>query len=149
MPAVAVIHRWSVALGCAASLGLCAVPPARADSVESHTTATYGTVHSVERVGSDTPHGAGAVVGGILGAVIGRQIAESSRGKNVGAAVGAAAGAMIGNQIEKSMRRDQAAVRITVTFDDGSTRHFEFRENSDLRPGDRVRVEGKRLYRVS
>jgi outer membrane lipoprotein SlyB len=151
MPAVALIHRWSVALGCAASLALCVVTSARADSVEWSATATalYGTVRSVERTGSPAPHGVGAVVGGVLGAVIGRQFADGSRGKNVGAAVGAAAGAMIGNQIEKSVRRDQAAVRIAVALDDGSTRHFEFRENSDLRPGDRVRVEGKRLYRVS
>jgi outer membrane lipoprotein SlyB len=151
MPAVALIHRWSVALGCAASLALCVVTPARADSVEwsAAATATHGTVRSVERVGSPAPHGVGAVVGGVIGAVIGRQFADGSRGKNVGAAVGAAAGAVIGHQIEKGARRDAVAVRVAVDLDDGRTRHFELGESSDLRPGDRVRVEGKRLYRVS
>ena len=75
--------------------------------------------------------------------------AEGSAGKNVGAAVGAAAGALIGNEIEKSARRDRPGVRITVELDDGTTRDFDFRQAGDLRPGDRVRVEGNMLYRVS
>lgn len=155
MKASAASARWTAALGLAVSLGFGAALPARAQEADSHAAAapaavTYGTVRGIDRSGSsERPHGAGAVVGGILGAVIGRQFADGSAGKNVGAVVGAAAGAFIGNEIEKSVRRDRAAVRIAVTLDDGSIRHFDFREAGDLRVGDRVRVEGDMLYRVS
>jgi outer membrane lipoprotein SlyB len=149
--------RRVAALGLAASLVLGAVLPARAQDTESYAAGTaaaavtYGSVRSIDRAGSsaERPHGAGAVVGGILGAVIGRQFADGTAGRNVGTAIGAAAGAFIGNEIEKSVRRDRATVRIAVTLDDGSVRHFDFKEPGDLRVGDRVRVEGNMLYRVS
>jgi outer membrane lipoprotein SlyB len=154
MTAFAAPHRWIAAVGCAALLGFGAVLPAHAQGMASQAAVaaaqTYGTVRSIERgAASSRPHGTGAVVGGILGAVVGRELAEGSAGKNVGAAIGAAAGAFIGNEIEKSVRRDRAAVRIAVTLDDGSIRHFNFRQAGDLRVGDRVRVEGNMLYRVS
>jgi outer membrane lipoprotein SlyB len=152
MFAVAAIHRWALALGCALSVGAALALPTRADEGNSYAAAaTYGTVRSIERVGGsdDRRQGAGALVGGILGAVIGRQFAEGSAGKNVGAAVGAVAGALIGNEIEKSARRDRPAVRIAVILDDGSMRYFDFRQPGDLHAGDRVRIEGNMLYRVS
>jgi outer membrane lipoprotein SlyB len=110
----------------------------------------YGQVRSIESVGipSDQPQGAGAVVGGIVGAVIGRQMADSNSGKNVGTAVGAVGGALIGNEIEKSSRRDGGGVRINVLLDHGGTRSFEFRDAGNLRVGDRVRIEGKQLFRL-
>jgi outer membrane lipoprotein SlyB len=149
----ATCQRWAAAAGCALLLSAAAMPPARAQDTPAVAPAEafYGTVRSIERVGSaDTPHGTGAVVGGILGAVVGRQFADTSHGRNIGSAVGAAAGALIGHEIEKGMRRERAAVRITVTLDDGSVRSFDFRDSSgDLRLGDRVRVDGKMLYRVS
>ena len=143
--------RWALALACALSFGTALALPTRVDNVDAYTAAlTYGTVRSIERVGdSQRPHGAGALVGGILGALIGRQFAEGTAGKNAGAAVGAAAGALIGNEIEKSARRDRPAVRITVELDDGTTRRFDFRQAGDLRAGDRVRVDGNMLYRIS
>jgi outer membrane lipoprotein SlyB len=149
----ATLPRWAAAACCALFMSAGAVWPARAQAVESVAPAegVYGTVRSIERAGSaDTPHGTGALVGGLLGAVVGRQFADSSHGRNIGTAVGAAAGALIGHEIEKGMRRERAAVRIAVTLDDGSVRSFEFRDSSgDLRVGDRVRVDGKMLYRVS
>jgi outer membrane lipoprotein SlyB len=89
------------------------------------------------------------VVGGVVGAVIGRQIADGHRGRNVGTAVGAVTGALIGNQIEKNARRDQSGVRISVTLDDGGVRRFDLKEPGSLRVGDRVRIEGNQLHRVS
>ena len=154
-------HRASrllVALSCAALLGACASRPAeRRDAPvyggsgpsESRAVA-YGTVRGIESIGieRDQPHGAGAVVGGVIGGLIGRQMADSNSGRNVGTAVGAVGGAIIGNEIEKSARRDQPRVRISVTLDDGSLRRFEFKESGGLRVGDRVRIEGKQLYRI-
>lgn len=142
--------HWAAAAGCALLLSAAAMPPARAQDTQAvaPAEAVYGTVRSIER--ADTPHGTGALVGGILGAVVGRQFADTSHGRNIGSAVGAAAGALIGHEIEKGLRRERAAVRITVTLDDGSVRSFEFRDSAgDLRVGDRVRVDGKMLYRVS
>jgi outer membrane lipoprotein SlyB len=145
--------RWTVATGCALVLALAgAAPAARAQAADAPAAdqTMYGTVRSIDRAGTDRAEGSGALVGGILGAVIGRQFADTSHGRNVGSAVGAAAGAFIGHEIEKNLRRERAAVRIAVTLDDGSVRSFEFRDNSgDLRVGDRVRVDGRMLYRVS
>jgi outer membrane lipoprotein SlyB len=145
--------HWAAAAGCALLLSAAAMPPARAQDSQAvaPAEAVYGMVRSIERAGSaDTPHGTGALVGGILGAVVGRQLADTSHGRNIGSAVGAAAGALLGHEIEKGLRRERAAVRITVTLDDGSVRSFEFRDSAgDLRVGDRVRVDGKMLYRVS
>jgi outer membrane lipoprotein SlyB len=117
---------------------------------EGEATVAYGTVRSIEPLGiaRDQPQGAGAVVGGVIGAVIGRQMADSSSGRNVAAAIGAAAGALIGNEIERNARRQHSGVRIRVTLDDGTTRHFDFKESGGVRVGDRVRVEGSMLYRI-
>jgi outer membrane lipoprotein SlyB len=147
-------QRWAAAACCALLLVAAAMPPARAQDALAvvPAEAIYGTVRSIDRAGgsADTPHGTGALVGGILGAVVGRQFADTSHGRNIGSAVGAAAGALIGHEIEKGLRRERAAVRITVTLDDGSVRSFEFRDSAgDLQVGDRVRVDGKMLYRVS
>ena len=153
--------RLAVAGCCVALLGACASPSSsRRDNAPVYggsgpsggsVAMAYGTVRSVEPIGiaQDQPQGAGAVVGGVVGAVIGRQIADGHRGRNVGTAVGAVAGAVIGNEIEKNARRDQSGVRIGVTLDDGSLRRFDFKEPGSLRVGDRVRIEGHQLYRIS
>jgi outer membrane lipoprotein SlyB len=152
--------RLAAAGCCLALLGACASPSSRRDNAPvyggsspsgSSVAVVYGTVRSVESIGiaGDQPQGAGAVVGGVVGAVICRQIADSHHGRNVGTAVGAVAGALIGNEIEKNTRRDHGGVRISVTLDDGSLRRFDFKEPGSLRAGDRVRIEGDQLYRIS
>ena len=110
----------------------------------------YGVVRSIEAVGTagDQPQGGGAVVGGIIGAVVGRQFADSNSGKNVGTVAGAVGGALIGNEVEKNAHRDQQGVRVNVQLDQGGLRSFDFNSIGDLRVGDRVRVEGNRLYRL-
>jgi outer membrane lipoprotein SlyB len=153
--------RWPrlvLALSCVAVLGACASRPSERRDAPVYSGSgssdrqlvAYGTVRGIESIGidRDQPHGAGAVVGGVIGGLIGRQMADSNSGRNVGTAVGAVGGAIIGNEIEKSARRDQPGVRITVTLDDGSLRRFEFKESGGLRVGDRVRVEGRQLYRI-
>jgi outer membrane lipoprotein SlyB len=160
MPARSRWTRLAVAASCVALLGACATraPSSRHDApVYSSGSgsyepvgATYGTVRGVESIGidRDQPHGAGAVVGGVIGGLLGRQMADGNRGRNVGTVVGAVGGAVIGNEIEKNARRDQGGVRITVTLDDGRVRRFDYRDSGGLRVGDRVRVEGRQLYRV-
>ena len=112
--------------------------------------ASYGVVRNIEMLnpGGEQTQGAGAVVGGVIGAVVGRQFADSNSGKNVGTVAGAVGGALIGNEIEKNARRDQQAVRVTVQLDHGGLRSFDYKSVSDLRVGDRVRIEGHQLYRL-
>jgi outer membrane lipoprotein SlyB len=141
------------------SVGAYAAPSSREDpplydgkAPVATASVAYGTVSAVESGGGsvhNAPRGTGAVVGGVIGAVIGRQMAEGSRGKNIGAAVGAGVGALIGHEIEKNVRGDRGGVRITVRLDDGSTRRFDLKDSDGLRVGDRVRIDGDQLYRVS
>ncbi len=143
-----------VGLACAVMASACASQPAphpqAPDVVEAAAAAdvpaAYGTVRAIEPIGTDRdpPLGTGAVVGGVIGALIGRQVTDS----NAGAAVGALGGAIVGHEIEKHARRDRPRVRITVTLDDGSVRHFELRDSGGFRVGDRVRVHGRQLQQV-
>jgi outer membrane lipoprotein SlyB len=89
--------------------------------------------------------GAGAVVGGIVGGVLGHQIG-SGRGNTAATIAGAGAGALAGNEIEKR-RDDDGAYRITVQTRDGREATFVQDSLNGLRVGDRVRVDGGRLYR--
>jgi outer membrane lipoprotein SlyB len=152
------IVRFAAPVLCLALLGACAShgssrkdSPVYGGSGSNPTQSiAYGQVRSIESIGipSDQPQGAGAVVGGVIGAVVGRQFGDSNSGKNAGTVVGAVGGAIIGNEIEKNARRDANGVRITVTLDNGGSRSFEFKEAGGLRVGDRVRIEGKQLYRL-
>jgi outer membrane lipoprotein SlyB len=152
------VFRLALPVVCAALLGACAsngssrkdAPVYGGGNAGASQPVAYGQVRSIESVGipSDQPQGAGAVVGGVIGAVVGRQFGDSNSGKNVGTVAGAVGGALIGNEIEKNARRDGGGVRIHVTLDQGGTRSFEFREAGSLRVGDRVRIEGKQLYRL-
>ena len=89
--------------------------------------------------------GAGAVVGGIVGGVIGHQVG-SGRGNTAATIVGAGAGALAGNEVEKR-RDDNGAYRITVQMRDGREASYVQDSLNGLRVGDRVRVDGGRLYR--
>ena len=148
------LARWMIPVVAVALMSACA---SRAPSNQgapvygsSQGMPTYfGRVSGIESLdgGSGTEGTTGAVVGGVAGAVVGRQMADSSRGKNVGTVVGAVAGALIGNQIAKENSKDAARFRVTVSLDNGSVRKFEYRDLGDLRVGDRVRVEGDRVFR--
>lgn len=105
----------------------------------------YGQVTRIERVGAE-PSGGGAVLGGVVGAVVGRQFGGSSSARNVGTVLGAVGGALIGNQIERG-QSSNGAIRVSVQFDNGSARAFDYAELGDLRVGDRVRLQDGQLYR--
>ncbi len=107
----------------------------------------YGYVDRIDvvSVGSRTS-GGGAVLGAVIGGVIGSQIG-SGTGRDVATGAGVIGGAVIGNQMERRNRRDDEVYRITVRFDNGQQRQFDYQDIGDLRAGDRVRFEGDRLYR--
>jgi outer membrane lipoprotein SlyB len=105
-----------------------------------------GRVVAIDVVrGGGHTSGAGAVVGGIVGGVVGHQFG-SGRGNDVATAAGAVGGAVAGNEVERR-RNDDEAYRVVVEFRDG--RQATFMQNSldGIRVGDRVRVDGNRLYR--
>lgn len=109
----------------------------------------YGVVTRIEAVrvpASARNPGAGALLGGAIGAVIGRQVGGGSNGRAAGTLVGAVVGAIAGHHLEKSRGAD--AVRVSVRLDDGRTVAFDEGEGTDLRVGERVRIEHNRVVRV-
>ncbi len=89
---------------------------------------------------------AGTVIGGIVGGLIGHQIG-GGRGQTAATVAGAAGGAVAGNQIEKHSRGADEAFRVTVRLDTGAYQTVTQADITDLRTGDRVRVDGGRVFR--
>ena len=106
----------------------------------------YGRVVAIDvvREGGRTS-GAGAIVGGIVGGVVGHQFG-SGRGNDVATAAGAVGGAVAGNEIERR-RESGEAYRVVVEFRGGRQETFMQDSVEGIRVGDRVRVDGNRLYR--
>lgn len=108
----------------------------------------YGVVDRIEVIRQgDSSNIAGTVIGGIIGGLIGHQIG-SGRGNTAATIAGAAGGAYAGNQIQGRTRAANEAFRVTVRMDDGSVRTVTQENITDLRTGDRVRVDGDYLQRV-
>jgi outer membrane lipoprotein SlyB len=89
--------------------------------------------------------GGGALLGGIAGGVLGHQIG-SGRGNTAATIAGAVGGAAVGNEVEKRHGGNDY-YRVTVRFHDGREASFDRDDVGDLHVGDRVRVDGDRLYR--
>ncbi|WP_010094963.1 glycine zipper 2TM domain-containing protein, partial [Burkholderia ubonensis] len=70
-------------------------------------------------------------------------------GRDAATVIGALGGAVAGNQIGQQMGAQQApsSYRVDVQVSDGSTRAFDVPTPGDLRPGDRVRIDGSQLSR--
>ena len=110
--------------------------------------AQYGQVSRIEVVPvAARTSGGGAVLGAVLGAVVGHQIGAGT-GRAVATGVGAVGGAVAGNAIESRTRRDGEVFRVSVRFEDGANREFDFQRVDDLQVGDRVKFEGGQLYRL-
>lgn len=109
----------------------------------------YGTITNIRPISNATgPSGiAGTVVGALIGGVLGNQVG-GGRGRDAATVIGALGGAYAGNQIGQQMGAQQASVyRIDVQVNDGSMRSFDVPTPGDLRPGERVRLDGNQLSR--
>ena len=107
-----------------------------------------GYVDRIEVVNKDAGSNiAGTIIGGIVGGLIGSQIG-SGTGQTAATIAGAAGGAIVGNQIEGRRRADNETFRVSVRLDNGSYQTITQDNISDLRTGDRVRVEGNQVYRT-
>lgn len=89
---------------------------------------------------------AGTIIGGIVGGLIGHQIGGGS-GQTAATIAGAAGGAVAGHEIERRSRGANETFRITVRLDNGAYQTVTQDNITDLRTGDRVRIEGDRIYR--
>jgi outer membrane lipoprotein SlyB len=108
----------------------------------------YGVVEGIDGVrGAPTSSGAGAVIGGVAGGVLGHQVGGGT-GNTVATIAGAIGGAVVGNQVEKSNSAAQTGYRIRVRTDSGATLNLDGPTDQNLRVGDRVRIEGGRIYRM-
>ena len=107
----------------------------------------YGTVDAIQiyRGSDNQPISVGTVLGGLAGGVIGHQIG-SGAGNTVATVAGAIGGAVLGHELEEKVTGSR--YRITVRFDSGRSVIIEDSSAIDWRVGDRVRVEGKRVYRI-
>jgi outer membrane lipoprotein SlyB len=107
-----------------------------------------GVVDRIEVIRKgDSNNIAGTIIGGIAGGLIGHQIGGGS-GQTAATIVGGVGGAVAGNQIQQRTRGANETFRVTVRFENGATETIRQDDISDMRTGDRVRVEGGRVYRM-
>jgi outer membrane lipoprotein SlyB len=108
----------------------------------------YGVVEGIDYVprAGGAPAGLGAVVGGVAGGVLGHQIGGGT-GNTAATIAGAVGGAVVGNEVQRRNRGADEDVRVTVRMDDDSYRSVILPDEADLRPGDRVVIDGGRVYR--
>lgn len=108
----------------------------------------FGRVTNVEYVRGGQSQGiAGAVIGGAVGGLAGSQVGGGS-GRTAATVAGVVGGALIGHSLERNMNRSNVDhYRVTVQFDQGGGRQFEYAQPPNVQIGDRVRVEGEQLYR--
>jgi outer membrane lipoprotein SlyB len=116
----------------------------------AHDSPTYrqGVVDRIEVVRKgDTNNIAGTIIGGIAGGLIGHQIGGGS-GQTAATIVGGVGGAVAGNEVQKRGRGANETFRVTVRYNNGATETIRQDDIADLRTGDRVRVDGGRIYRL-
>lgn len=140
-----------------AAITACSSQPLRYESVAQAPVPAYapvpvyaeqGRIRSIEVIPvASRTSGGGAVIGAILGGVIGHQIG-SGTGNAIATGAGAVGGAVAGNAIEKHNKRDDEIFRVSVRFEDGSIRSYDFQRIDDLRVGDRVKLEGGQIHRL-
>jgi outer membrane lipoprotein SlyB len=112
--------------------------------------ARYGYVESIETVAGDRREGVGvgAIGGAIAGGVLGNQVGHGT-GRAAATVGGAVIGGVVGHQVEQRVRGNQSGsddYQIRVRMDDGSYQTFRKEASSNIRVGDRVRVEGGTIY---
>ncbi len=114
--------------------------------------AEYGRITNVDLIsgGAAASSGsAGTIIGGIAGGVLGNQVG-SGGGRAAATVLGVLGGALLGNQIDRSRTANthvNAVYRVTLQTDAGAWRTYDV-GGTDLRVGERVRVENGQIYRA-
>jgi outer membrane lipoprotein SlyB len=98
-----------------------------------------GVIESVREIKKEGQgSGAGAVGGAVVGGVVGHQMG-AGRGRDVMTVLGALGGAVAGNKVEKNAKTS-TEYRITVRFEDGTTRLYPSATPPAWHIGDKVKV---------
>jgi len=123
-----------------------------ASSSSSYSGTAYGVVDAIDVTRASSGGiggsgiGAGTIIGGVVGGVLGHQVGGGT-GQDVATVAGAVGGAVVGHEIEKSQRQQQDEYRIRVRLENGGYQTVTQQSISDLRVGDRVRIENNRVTR--
>ena len=114
----------------------------------------YGTVTNIETLqgrSSGSSVGVGTVAGAVIGGVLGNQVGKGT-GRAAATVLGAVGGGVVGNQIEGRTGNNNdgriEGYRITIQLDQGGQRAYDVGSPGDLRPGDRVRLNGGQISRI-
>lgn len=114
---------------------------------QSYASPGTGVVDRIEVVNKgDSSNIAGTVIGGIVGGLIGHQIGGGS-GQTAATIIGAAGGAVAGHEVQRRSRGANETFRVTVRMDNGAYQSIVQDNITDLRSGDKVRVQDGRIYR--
>jgi len=132
-------------IGIAIMIGGCASP--RSNSYDAPVY-RQGVVDRIEVIRKgDNNNIAGTVIGGIAGGLLGHQIGGGS-GQTAATIIGGVGGAVAGNQVQQRTRGSNETFRVTVRYENGATETIRQDDINDLRTGDRVRIDGGRIYRM-
>lgn len=137
------------------------------DAKEEHTRAMVAATSKLEQAGKPGPaavctdcakviavrmsekdgegSAGGMIVGGVAGALLGRQVGKGT-GKDLATIAGAAGGAYAGHKIEGKMNKVRTWT-VTVRFDNGDERAFNFDHDPGMVAGDAVRAAGNSIVR--
>lgn len=153
------IHHFKSVIGLAAvlTLGACADmngSTQRSSSGNAYPQSTspsryyseYGVVQSIDLVRQGNTGiggsgiGAGAIAGAVVGGILGNQVG-GGQGKTAATVIGAAGGAYAGNELEKRNQSQSDAYKFTIRMQDGSYQSVTQTTHSNIRVGDRVKIE--------
>lgn len=117
-------------------------------SSQSYST-MYGVVDSIQVVqgNTNTSPGLGTVAGVVVGGLLGNQVGGGG-GRAAATVAGAVGGGLVGNNLEKANRgQGPNLYQIGVRLDNGSFQTVTQDSAADLGIGNRVRIDGGRVYR--
>lgn len=130
----------------------CATPdqrPASTSTGYSNNYVAYGVVESIQQSSNGIANsgiGAGTIIGGVVGGVLGNQVGGGT-GKTIATVAGVAGGALIGHEVDKSRQANSLTYTVNVRLNNGDLQAIHLDGISDLRVGDRVRIENNQLFR--
>ena len=123
----------------------CAEPQSRPYDSPAYRQGVVDRIEVIKK--GDNNNIAGTIIGGIAGGLIGHQVGGGS-GQTAATIIGGVGGAVAGSQVQQRTRGANETFRVTVRFENGATETVRQDDISDMRTGDRVRVEGGRVYRM-
>ena len=127
-----------------------AYPTQQSYPTSSQSNATmYGVIDTIQMLqgAANTSPGLGTVAGVVVGGLLGNQVGGGN-GKAVATVAGAVGGGLIGNNIENRNRAAGPSMyQIGVRLDNGTYQTVTQDSAADLGVGNRVRVDGGRVYR--